>query len=61
MSAHSDLDLLVVGDHEIKDLQREICREINSVNMSEDEFKKRINVKDPFVTGIMQDKAIRLV
>jgi predicted nucleotidyltransferase len=68
MSVHSDLDLLVVGNHDIKILQhkisllqREINREINSVNMSEDEFKRRINAKDPFLSGIFQQKTIRLV
>jgi predicted nucleotidyltransferase len=68
MSAHSDLDLLIVGNQEIKALQkkiillqREIGREINSVNMSEDEFRKRIDMKDPFLSGIFQRKTIRLV
>jgi predicted nucleotidyltransferase len=68
MSAHSDLDLLVVGSHDIKTLQRkiipfqrEINREINSVNMSEDEFRKRSDVKDPFLSGIFQEKTVRLV
>jgi len=68
MSAHSDLDLLVVGDHEIKALQRkinllqrEIGREINSVNISVGEFKKRTDMKDPFIAGILRGKTVRLV
>jgi predicted nucleotidyltransferase len=68
MSAHSDLDLLIVGNHEIKTLQkkivllqREISREVNSVNISEDEFRKRIDMKDPFLSGLFQRKTIRLV
>ncbi len=68
MSAHSDLDLLVVGDYDIKTLQgkiillqREINREINSVNMNEDEFRKRTDMNDPFLSGIFQRKTIRLV
>lgn len=68
MNAHSDLDLLIVGNHEIKTvqkkiilLQREINREINSVNMSDEEFRKRIDMKDPFLSGIFQGKTIRLV
>ena len=67
MSAHSDLDLLIVGNHEIKSLQkkiillqREINREVNSVNMSEDEFRKRVDMKDAFLSGIFQGKTIRL-
>jgi len=68
MSAHSDLDLLIVGNHEINTLQkkiillqREINREINSVNISEDEFRKRVDLKDPFLSGLFQRKTIRLV
>jgi len=68
MSAHSDLDLLVVGDHEIKVLQskinylqREIGREINSVNISEVDYKERIDMNEPFIAGILSGKAIRLV
>lgn len=68
MSVHSDLDLLVVGDHEIKVfqrkinlLQREIGREINSVNISEAEFKKKIDMKDSFIAGILRGKTVRLV
>jgi len=43
MSTHSDLDLLVIGNHNIVflqkkliSLQNEIGREVNSVNMSEE-------------------------
>ncbi len=68
MGAHSDLDLLVVGNHDIKTLQKkisllqgEINREINSVNMNEDEYRKRTEMKDPFLSGIFQQKTIRLV
>jgi predicted nucleotidyltransferase len=68
MGAHSDLDLLVVGNHDIKTLQkkisllqREINREIDSVNMSEDEYRKRAEMKDPFLSGIFRQKTIRLV
>jgi predicted nucleotidyltransferase len=68
MSAHSDLDLLIVGNHEIKALQkkiillqREINREVNSVNMSEEEFRTRMESKDPFLSGIFRRETIRLI
>jgi len=68
MDAHSDLDLLIIGDHEIHALQkeinllqREINREINSVNMSEQEFGRRMESKDPFLSGLFHRKVIRLV
>ena len=41
-------------------LQREIGRGINSVKMSEDEFGKRVDIKDPFVFGVLQGKTIKL-
>jgi predicted nucleotidyltransferase len=68
MSAHSDLDLLVIGDHKIVVLQKrlislqsEIGREVNTVNMSEEEFGRRKAKKDPFLSGIFGHKAIKLV
>lgn len=68
METHSDIDLLVVGNHSIallqnklNKLQKDIGREINVVNMDGKEFKKRIKNKDPFVVGIMKEKYIRIV
>jgi predicted nucleotidyltransferase len=67
MDAHSDLDLLVIGDHEIRSfqekitfLQREINREINAVHIGEEEFKVKMERKDPFLSGIFKRKLIRL-
>lgn len=67
MDAYSDLDLLIIGDHEIHALQkeinllqREINREINSVNMSEEEFRRKRESNDPFLSGIFEKKLIKL-
>jgi len=67
MNAHSDIDLLLVGDHDIialqkklNKLQNEINREINSVSIDRAEFKRRLKKKDPFITEILNDKHIRL-
>lgn len=67
MDAHSDIDLLVVGNHSIaslqknlNELQKEINREINIVNMDENEFKRKIKNKDSFITGILKNKHIRI-
>lgn len=61
MDAHSDIDLLVVGDHKILDLQRKISklqkdigREINIVNMELQEYENRIKENDPFLSDIMK-------
>jgi len=68
MDTHSDIDLLVIGSHNIVLLQRklnklqeETDREINAVNMDEREFKKRIKNKDSFVFQILKDKHIRII
>jgi predicted nucleotidyltransferase len=68
MNAHSDLDLLVIGNHKIvflqkklTPLQNEIGREVNSVNMSEEEFWRRKEEKDPFLSGVFNQKTIKLI
>ncbi len=68
MDIHSDIDLLIIGDHEIRllqkklnNLQKEIDREINSVNMDEKEYKKRIRAEDPFIFKILKEKHIKII
>jgi hypothetical protein len=46
---------------ELNKLQKEIGREINVVNMDEPEFKKRTRDKDPFLSGILKEKNIKLI
>ena len=67
MDSYSDIDLLVVGSHSIvglqsklSKLQREINREINVMNMGDGEFGKRVKSKDPFISGILEGKHIRI-
>ena len=68
LDIHSDIDLLVVGNHNLLSLQKklnqvqkEIDREINSVNMDELEFKKRIQQHDPFLHEMLKKKHIQLI
>lgn len=68
MNAHSDIDLLIIGNHKIvllqrklNKLQKEIDREINSVNMDEYEFKKRLKSKDPFILEVLKKKYIKII
>ena len=68
MDVYSDIDLLVVGDHDIISLQRrlnkfqkEIDREINVVNMDQREFKKRVKKRDPFILEILHKKHIKII
>jgi len=67
LSVHSDIDLLVVGNHKIvslqkkiNSLQKEIDREINIVNMDESDFNKRKKTGDPFLMGILKNKHIEI-
>jgi predicted nucleotidyltransferase len=67
MDANSDIDLLVVGGHSVLALQRKLTalqkslgREINVVNMDPNEFKEKKGNNDPFISGIMQGKKVRV-
>ena len=67
LSVHSDIDLLVIGNHKIialqkrlSSLQKEIDREINVINMDESDFNKRRKADDPFVKGILENKHIEI-
>jgi len=67
MDTHSDIDLLVIGEHsvlflqkKITSVQKELGREINIVNMSANEFKKRQKNRDPFIVDILKKKHIMI-
>lgn len=68
MESHSDIDMLVVGSHDMSRLQRELSRlqketdrEINTVNMDEREYRKRIKNKDPFIQDVLKKSHIRII
>lgn len=68
MEMHSDIDLLVIGDHkivllqrQINKLQKEINREINVVNMDIKEFKNRKKGEDPFLETVLKKKHIEVI
>jgi len=67
MDAHSDIDLLVVGDHnlirlqhELSRLRKELDREFNVINMDKREFRRRVHEKDAFLLGILNKTGIKL-
>jgi len=67
MDAHSDIDLVVIGSHSLLALQRKLTalqktlgREINAVNMDTNEFKEKKESNDPFITGILRGKNLRV-
>ncbi|MBL7157063.1 MAG: nucleotidyltransferase domain-containing protein [Candidatus Omnitrophica bacterium] len=67
LSVHSDIDLLVIGNHKIislqkkvSRLQKEIDREINAVSMAKNDFNKRKRSGDPFIKGVLKKKYIEI-
>lgn len=68
LSNESDIDLLVVGDFNIVALQKVILKiqknidkEINSINLSSKEFKKKKEDNDPFLEDIFSKKYIEII
>ena len=68
MDASSDIDLLIIGNHspislrkKINKIQEEINREINIINLSEQEFKTKRKKKNPFIVNIFSEKIIKLL
>jgi predicted nucleotidyltransferase len=67
MAIHSDIDLLIVGQHDIiqlqnkiSALQKEIGREVNMLNMGPEEFRRRRRQKDPFIQNVLKAKYIEI-
>jgi len=67
LSAHSDIDILIVGCHDlvqlqkkISNLQKKIGREINMINMGIKEFALRKKRKDPFIMETLKEKHIEI-
>lgn len=68
MEAHSDIDVLVVGSVRtvevqklIGKLQRDLNREINVTVMDQSDFKRRIKDKEPFISGVLKQKHIKVL
>ncbi|MEW5907867.1 MAG: nucleotidyltransferase domain-containing protein [Patescibacteria group bacterium] len=66
LSSESDVDLLLIGSHnflktqrEIIKLQKQVDREINIIDMTESEFKKKRNSE--LLKNIFKNKHIRLI
>lgn len=67
-SEKSDVDFLLIGSHSslaakraIIPLQKALGREFNIIDMTKEEFDKKISKKDPFLTSVMKGKLIRLI
>ena len=67
-SSDSDIDLLLVGSHDyskisgiVAPLERRFRREINIVDFSVAEFKKRRKAGDEFIKNILVGKNIKII
>lgn len=67
-SEKSDIDILLIGSHHslaakrfIIPLQKALGREFNIIDMTKEEFDKKIKKKDPFLTSVMSGKLIKLI
>lgn len=68
LSAESDIDVLIIGNFDglklqktILEIQKLIGREINSIELTEEEFGKRLRKKDPFLRDIFSEKHIKIL
>ena len=67
-NSYSDIDILAIGKHsaiglgrQLLLLQKQTGREINTVSYSRKEFENRKSGKDPFISGILNKRNIRLI
>ncbi|MBI5072646.1 nucleotidyltransferase domain-containing protein [Candidatus Woesearchaeota archaeon] len=68
LSSDSDIDLLIIGNHKAIEaeralipLQYELGREINALDMSEEEFKKKKQKADPFFRDMLSKPLVQLI
>ena len=67
MDLSSDINLLVIGDHDTLELQKKVSqfqksidREINIINMDTKKYNKK-HKTDPFLMNIHRNKSIPIV
>ena len=67
MDSHSDIDLLVIGDHStiglqkvVADVQKSVSRVINVVGMSPQEYAEK-KENDPLLKSIESHKSIKII
>ncbi|MCK4421280.1 nucleotidyltransferase domain-containing protein [candidate division WOR-3 bacterium] len=68
MDAFSDIDIIVIGNHNtvllqktITQLQKSTDREINVTSISQQEFDSIVANKDPFITDVLGKKRIEII
>jgi len=66
--AQSDIDILLIGDHssleakrKLAKLESEFSRELNVIDMTQQELSKRKKQKDEFVENLFKNKMIKII
>jgi len=64
----SDIDLFIIGElneeeliQTIRNVEKELSREINYVLFTAQEFENRVKSKDPFVLNVLKESKIMLI
>ena len=67
-TATSDIDLMVIGQLGLRDLSRllsgiqeKIGREVNPYVLKEEELRKRVRAKEPFVSSVLESPKIFII
>lgn len=68
LDEHSDIDILVIGEHKPLEvskktgaLSKNFKRQFNAINMTSEEYDKKIKKGDPFLKNIFKSKIIKVV
>ncbi len=68
LSAESDIDLLLIGDHSaieaqkaVLSLQKRLEREFNIIDLTEKEFAQRKKKGDEFIRNIFEGKVVKII
>jgi len=68
MEAHSDIDLLIIGSvntvflqKRVSVIQKDLNREFNITVMDDKEYRKRIKNEDPFISGVIKEKRVKII
>ncbi len=68
LSLESDIDILIIGDFDTLKLQKTLLeiqrltgREINSIELTKEEFEKRKGEKDELLNDIFSEKYIKII
>ena len=64
----SDLDLMIIGEIELSELassvaaiEEELARPVNYIIYSQEEWKSKVEERDPFILNVLKGEKIMLI